>query len=146
MPIVFMLISSQFQEVLRCLKMKSKAGSGSYHFLIFRLNGQKLLDASQRNHLDQNIPVTGSHSYTGLGHGLILIVEGINQLSFFWEHIINDAKIITRGNIALCCCSCNASKGQKKLSDWLQSKYCKDHGINSNTVSPIIKHAIVNNQ
>jgi len=27
-----------------------------------------------------------------------------------WEHIINDEKIITRENIALCCCSCNASK------------------------------------
>jgi 5-methylcytosine-specific restriction endonuclease McrA len=36
-----------------------------------------------------------------------------------WEHIINDAKTITRKNIALCCCSCNASKGQKKLSMWL---------------------------
>jgi hypothetical protein len=39
-----------------------------------------------------------------------------------WEHIINDAKIITRKNIALCCCACNASKGQKRLSVWLQSK------------------------
>lgn len=29
------------------------------------------------------------------------------------EHIINDAKIIIRENIALCCCGCNASKGQK---------------------------------
>jgi len=27
-----------------------------------------------------------------------------------WEHIINDEKIITRENIAICCCSCNASK------------------------------------
>ena len=46
-----------------------------------------------------------------------------------WEHIINDAKIITRENIALCCCGCNASKGQKQLSIWLQSKYCKDNNI-----------------
>ena len=63
-----------------------------------------------------------------------------------WEHIINDAKIITRENIALCCCGCNASKGQKQLSIWLQSKYCKERGINSNTVAPIIKQAIVNEQ
>ena len=32
-----------------------------------------------------------------------------------WEHIINDASIITRENIALCCCGCNSSKGQKRL-------------------------------
>lgn len=36
-----------------------------------------------------------------------------------WEHIINDARIISKDNIALCCCGCNSSKGQKKLSDWL---------------------------
>ena len=63
-----------------------------------------------------------------------------------WEHIINDAKIITRQNIALCCCGCNASKGQNKLSEWLQSKYCKDRSITSNSVAPIIKQAIINEQ
>jgi hypothetical protein len=59
-----------------------------------------------------------------------------------WEHIINNAKIITRENIALCCCGCNSSKGQKELSVWLQSKYCKRHGIGIDTVAPIIKQAI----
>lgn len=63
-----------------------------------------------------------------------------------WEHIINDASIITRENIALCCCGCNASKGQKPLETWLQSKYCKKHGISENTVAPIIKLAIENGQ
>ena len=33
-----------------------------------------------------------------------------------WEHIINDASLITRENIALCCRGCNASKGQKSVS------------------------------
>jgi len=61
-----------------------------------------------------------------------------------WEHIINDVKIITRENIALCCCGCNASKGQKQLSVWLESKYCKEHGISSESVAPIIKQAIEN--
>ena len=32
-----------------------------------------------------------------------------------WEHIINDARIITRENIARCCIGCNASKGTKNL-------------------------------
>ncbi|WP_442498928.1 hypothetical protein [Methylobacter sp. sgz302048] len=63
-----------------------------------------------------------------------------------WEHIINDATIITRENIVLCCCGCNASKGQKQLSVWLQSKYCKERGITSASVSPIIKQAISNGQ
>jgi hypothetical protein len=60
-----------------------------------------------------------------------------------WEHIINDAKIITRENIALCCCGCNASKGQKLLSVWLQTKYCLARGIATESVAPIIKQAIV---
>jgi 5-methylcytosine-specific restriction endonuclease McrA len=63
-----------------------------------------------------------------------------------WEHIINNAQIITRENIALCCCGCNASKGQKQLSEWLQSKYCKIHCITSDSVAPIIKQAIKNGQ
>lgn len=63
-----------------------------------------------------------------------------------WEHIINDAEIVTRENIALCCCSCNASKGQKQLSIWLQSKYCKDRGITPKSVAPIIKQALINGQ
>lgn len=61
-----------------------------------------------------------------------------------WEHIINDAKIITRENIVLCCCGCNASKSQKKLSVWLQSEYCQNRNINQVTVSPIIKQAMQN--
>lgn len=63
-----------------------------------------------------------------------------------WEHIINDVKIITRENIALCCRGCNVSKGQKRLSVWLQSKYCKDRGINLDTVAPIIRLAIENGE
>ena len=59
-----------------------------------------------------------------------------------WEHIINDASIITRENIALCCVACNSSKGTKKLSEWLDSKYCKNKGINRNTVANVVKDAL----
>jgi hypothetical protein len=59
-----------------------------------------------------------------------------------WEHIINDEKIITRENIALCCRGCNSSKGQKQLSVWLQSKYCRERAISKDSVAPIIKKAI----
>lgn len=61
-----------------------------------------------------------------------------------WEHIVNDENIITRENIALCCCGCNASKGQKPLSAWLQTKYCADRGITPDTVALIIQQAIAN--
>ncbi|MBB3048957.1 hypothetical protein FHR99_003231 [Litorivivens lipolytica] len=69
--------------------------------------------------------------------------ESVKQ-SASWEHIINDATIITRENIALCCRGCNASKGQKQLSVWLQSEYCKVRGISPQTVAPVIKQAIAN--
>lgn len=56
-----------------------------------------------------------------------------------WEHIINDARIVTRENIARCCVACNSSKGTKNITDWLQSSYCKKHGINSETVADVVK-------
>ncbi|MDP7396728.1 MAG: HNH endonuclease [Lentisphaeria bacterium] len=68
------------------------------------------------------------------------------KTSASWEHIINDAKIITRENICLCCCGCNSRKGQKQLYVWLQTKYCKERGITPDSVAPIIKQAIANGQ
>ena len=59
-----------------------------------------------------------------------------------WEHIINDANIVTRENIARCCVACNSSKGTKRLSDWLQSSYCKKRGINKDTVAEVVKEAL----
>lgn len=63
-----------------------------------------------------------------------------------WEHIINDASIITRDNIALFCCGCNASKGQKELSAWLESPYCKKRGITAESVAPIVQKALESNE
>ena len=59
-----------------------------------------------------------------------------------WEHIINDASIVTRENIARCCVACNSSKGTKKLSDWIHSRYCKKRGINKDTVAEVVKEAL----
>ena len=73
-------------------------------------------------------------------------VEISKKTAASWEHIINDAKIITRENIALCCCGCNVSKGQKQLSIWLQSEYCKNKNITPENVAQIIKDAIRNGQ
>lgn len=59
-----------------------------------------------------------------------------------WEHIVNDATIITRENIARCCAACNSSKGTKRLSEWIQSTYCKKRGINKGTVAEVVKEAL----
>ena len=59
-----------------------------------------------------------------------------------WEHIVNDASIVTRENIARCCAACNSSKGTKKLSEWILSSYCKKNGINENSVALVVKEAL----
>ena len=59
-----------------------------------------------------------------------------------WEHIINDARIVTRENIARCCASCNSSKGTKNLSLWIESTYCRRRGIRSDTVADVVKQAL----
>ena len=61
-----------------------------------------------------------------------------------WEHIINDIRINGSDNIALCCMSCNASKGSKLLEVWLESDYCKKKEISVNSVTKVVKMAIQN--
>lgn len=61
-----------------------------------------------------------------------------------WEHIINDIRINGIDNIALCCMSCNASKGAKLLENWLESAYCKKKGITTRTVANVVKIALQN--
>ena len=70
--------------------------------------------------------------------------NGPRKFAASWEHIINDETIITKENIARCCVGCNASKGTKKLSEWINSKYCKDKGITQETVSEVVKQALQN--
>ena len=53
------------------------------------------------------------------------------------EHINNDGSP-SEQNIVMCCASCNASKGTKKLSDWFNSDYCKEKKINKKTIKNII--------
>ena len=65
--------------------------------------------------------------------------NGSRKFKPSWEHIINDIRINGPDNIALCCCSCNASKGTKKLEDWLKGKYCCTNNISINTVAKVVK-------
>ena len=59
-----------------------------------------------------------------------------------WEHIINDEGLVSQENIALCCISCNASKGAKLLSAWLQSKFCLQREITSESISEVARAAL----
>jgi hypothetical protein len=59
-----------------------------------------------------------------------------------WEHIVNDAEIVTRENIALCCIGCNASKGTKSLDVWLRSRYCLERGISPYSIAAIARSAL----
>ena len=68
--------------------------------------------------------------------------KGSRKTVASWEHIINDARIVTRENIARCCFSCNASKGAKILSEWIHSEYCQKNGITTETVAEVIKVAL----
>ena len=69
--------------------------------------------------------------------------NSIKKTTASWEHIINDAKIITLENICLCCISCNASKGAKELHNWINnSKYCKNKNITEETVAPVVQKVI----
>ena len=67
---------------------------------------------------------------------------GSRKAAATWEHIINDASIVTPENIARCCSACNSSKGTKDLVDWMQSNYCKTHGIREDNVAEVVKDAL----
>ncbi len=68
--------------------------------------------------------------------------EGPRRSRASWEHIVNDARIVTRANIALCCIGCNASKGAKTLEAWLRTEYCRFRGISARTVAPVVREAL----
>ena len=59
-----------------------------------------------------------------------------------WEHIINDVRIVTIGNIVRCCISCNASKGAKDIRVWLESSYCRRKGITRDSVAQVVKDVL----
>ena len=56
-----------------------------------------------------------------------------------WEHIVNDVRLKEEDNVALCCGSCNASKGSKLLIDWLKSNYCMTKGITKESVAMLVR-------
>jgi hypothetical protein len=55
---------------------------------------------------------------------------------------VNDASIVTPENIALCCRSCNASKGAKPLPVWLDGAYCQRKGVTIDSVALVVRQAL----
>jgi hypothetical protein len=80
--------------------------------------------------------------YCGVEMILKMPRGGSRKFVATWEHIINDARIVTRENIALCCSACNSSKGAKLLAIWLSSPYCTKRGINEHTVARVVRNAL----
>jgi hypothetical protein len=54
------------------------------------------------------------------------------------EHIDNIVRHRTKDNLAMCCNSCNASKGKLPLRVWLETDYCKKKKVKSK-MAPIVK-------
>src|SRR5271157_2011837 len=57
-----------------------------------------------------------------------------------WEHMDDNSLRHPRvWNIALCCGSCNTSRGPKGLTEWFDSAYCRKKNISRQTVAPVIR-------
>ena len=41
--------------------------------------------------------------------------------------------------VAICCWSCNSSRGNRLLRDWFTSVYCRTRGINETTVAEPVR-------
>ena len=81
-------------------------------------------------------------AYCGIEMLEVVSADGPRKAVATWEHIINDLENVSRENIVRCCTSCNSSKGQKKLVDWIQSPYCRSRSITKDTVSTMVKQAL----
>lgn len=60
------------------------------------------------------------------------------------EHLTNLPPWSDHSNVAICCFSCNASKGIKNISDWFKTNYCIERNINQATVAKPVQEYIEN--
>ena len=70
---------------------------------------------------------------TGGYRGDWATIEHLNHLPP-WDNI---------NTIAICCGSCNSSRGAKKLLDWFKSSYCTERNINKETVAEPVQEYIM---
>ena len=60
---------------------------------------------------------------------------------FYWDN----GKGVKEEHLAICCGSCNSSRGPKKISNWFKLEYCIKNNINEKTVAKVIKNYLKNN-
>jgi hypothetical protein len=57
------------------------------------------------------------------------------------EHFNNNGPFAREHNLAICCRSCNSSKGRKTLLAWFETDYCRERNIHEKTVAaPVRKY------
>lgn len=44
--------------------------------------------------------------------------------------------------VTICCWSCNSSRGNKKIREWLKTPYCSERGITESSVSIVVQKYI----
>src|SRR5437763_9157079 len=61
-------------------------------------------------------------------------IEHLNRLgSAFWPHV-------PERHLVIVCGRCNSSRGEKRLTDWFTSTYCREKSINPRTVATRVRH------
>ena len=58
------------------------------------------------------------------------------------EHLNYQPPWNNPATVAICCGSCNSSRGINKLSDWFKKPYCIERNINEKTVAEVVKKFI----
>jgi len=70
-------------------------------------------------------------------------IEHLNHLQE-WDSVrsfVREGKPVSE-IIAICCWSCNASRSDKRLSDWFKMPYCINKNINEKTVTEVVRNYI----
>jgi hypothetical protein len=76
-------------------------------------------------------------------HKLMIIPNGDGRRGDWAtiEHLNHLPSWNNPATVAICCWSCNSSRGKKKLIDWFKTPYCLGKNINENTVTePVRKY------
>lgn len=68
--------------------------------------------------------------------------KGSRKDSATIEHLNNDGPFNNKFNLAICCGSCNSSRGDKDLLAWFKTSYCIEKNINKDTVAEPVKEYI----
>lgn len=67
------------------------------------------------------------------------LATGGRKSTATWEHIDNNVRNRSENNVVRRCGSCNSSKGVRKLTEWLDSEYCRQEKIDHRTVALVVR-------